>query len=103
MDLNAFLEALAHRARCTLPEAANSIGMILIQVGLRPHVPESTALRKAASAIVAQQGQFTQADLDALGGTARGWLLRFAHERSNGHHPDEDLHCFVANLATWEM
>jgi hypothetical protein len=73
------------RTRITIPPEIDPVGIILARVGMHPNTPQSRALTKATLvAVIATEGEMTEADLWALSQDALGLLDAFAADRVSG-------------------
>jgi len=99
LRLARFLAEVRVRTRTQIPEDIDPVGLIMSRVSINPHTPESKALRKATRAVIATEGDMTEADLWALGQDALGLLDAFAEQRLTGRYRAPDLEMIDRRLS----
>ena len=91
MKLSRFLAEVRIRGGTPVPDELDPIGLIIARVGMHPMSVESRALRKSTLAVIAGEGEMSDAGLLALGKDARGQLDAFAVERLTARYRTADL------------
>ena len=93
-----FLDEVRIRRGTPVPTDLDPIGIILARIGMNQNAAESRALAKACLAVIACEGELTDADLWALGKDARGLFRAFAHNCLTSRYRVEDLERVAGRL-----
>jgi hypothetical protein len=98
VKLARFLAEAHRRTRVPIPDDVDPIGVIMARVGMHPYTPESRALAKACFAVIAMEGEMSEADLWALSADALALLDRFAVEFLAKRYPAKELEVIAKRL-----
>jgi len=98
MKLARFLAQVHSRVRVPIHDEIDPIGIILSWVSAHPHTPQSRSLTKGCLAVIAMEGEMSDADLWALSADALALMDRFAVEFLAKRYAPTEIETIAASL-----